>query len=64
MMRRSDDEKSIKGQIGSFSSLNLNGYCGMKKLIDVVRFQLPSIQGIYNVYKNCGDYDVLPKAFS
>lgn len=64
-----DVEKNIMGHIGQFSSRSLDRYSGIKNLIDVgsvsnLLVQVPSIQGIENVYKSCGDYDALPKAFS
>lgn len=64
-----DVEKNIMGRIGWFFSRSLDRYSEMKKLIDVgsvsnLFAQVPSIQGIENVYKSCGDYEALPKAFS
>lgn len=64
-----DVEKNIMGRIGWFFSRSLHRYSEMKKLIDVgsvsnLFAQVPSIQGIENVYKSCGDYEALPKAFS
>lgn len=57
------------GRIGWFSNRSLDRYSEMKKLIDVgsvsnLFAQVPSIQGIEHVYKSCGDYEALPKAFS
>lgn len=64
-----DVDKNIMGHRGWFSSRSLDRYSEMKKLIDVgsvsnLFAQVPSIQGIENVYKSCGDYEALPKAFS
>lgn len=61
-----DVEKNIMGHIGWFS---IDRYSEMKKLIDEgsvsnLFAQVPSMQGIDNVYKSCGDYEALPKAFS
>lgn len=57
------------GHIGWFSSRSRDRYSEMKKLSDVrsvsnMFAHVPSIQGIENVYKSCGDYEALPKAFS
>lgn len=57
------------GHIGWFSSRSRDKYSEMKKLSDVSSVSnlfahVPSIQGIENVYKSCGDYEALPKAFS
>lgn len=57
------------GHIGWFSSRSLDRYSEMKKWIDVgsvsnLFAQVPSMQGLGNVYKSCGDDETLPKAFS
>lgn len=57
------------GHIGWFSSRSRDRYSEMKKLSDVgsvsnLFAHVPSIQGIENVYKSCGGYEALPKAFS
>lgn len=57
------------GHIGWFSSRSRDRYSEMKKLSDVgsvsnLFAHVPSIQGKENVFKSCGDYEALPKAFS
>jgi hypothetical protein len=64
-----DVEKNIMGHIGWFSRQSLDRYSEMKNLVDVgsvsnLFAEVPNIQGIEKVYKSCGDYDTLPKAFN